>query len=557
MPSLSQLYRPRTFADVTGQTPITETLRKEVETQRLAHAFLFCGPRGVGKTTCARILAQAIQCAAPVAGEPCHACDTCQAFDAGKLLDVIELDAATHTGIDTVRESIIEHMRFAPTHGKAKVYILDEAHKLSDSAWNALLKTLEEPPAYVFFIFATTEWHKIPATIVSRCQRFEFRRIADDALLARLQEIAAKQQWTLHDEAARLIVSRSEGCVRDAETLLAQVAALSGEEITLDRAYLVIPRSRLPLLAKLLQAWAQRAHAQALQEAKTLFDEGVLDEQVFDDLIAAIRRLLLAHEIPNAAQVWARGTEEEKALTSCVGAFTPGELHDMALMLMERRRDAVMGMDPLFLLQLASTAVCASLLRHSHATYVATPAATAPVREVPVAPPSAPPITPSVPAPVQAPVAQEVAPLVEPRAVESTMPVVEESIAAAPAPQESSRATPGDTDMMVLTARSKWNAIIQAVDEKNHSLPFILKISQPYAYDGSTLTIRFQYPFHRDKVITDLKNRNIVQEAVSRVLGVAGIAVEGMVQEDVANGEQRQGDMAGAILKTFGGQVVE
>lgn len=548
MPSLSQLYRPRTFADVTGQTPITETLRKEVETQRLAHAFLFCGPRGVGKTTCARILAQAIQCAAPVAGEPCHACDTCQAFDAGKLLDVIELDAATHTGIDTVRESIIEHMRFAPTHGKAKVYILDEAHKLSDSAWNALLKTLEEPPAYVFFIFATTEWHKIPATIVSRCQRFEFRRIADEALLARLQEIATKQSWTLHEDAARLIVSRSEGCVRDAETLLAQVAALSGEDITLDRAYLVIPRSRLPLLAKLLQAWAQRAHAQALQEAKTLFDEGVLDEQVFDDLLSAVRRLLLAHEIPNAANVWAQGTEEEKALASCVGSFTPGELHDMALMLMERRRDAVMGMDPLFLLQLASTAVCASLLRHSSATPVLTPQAPIVAREVPVAPP-VPPVAVQASTPTVEPIVTE--PIAVSMAEEKVTPTP------APTPQEMPRVVTGDTDMMVLTVRSKWNAIIQAVDEKNHSLPFILKISQPYTYDGSTLTIRFQYPFHRDKVITDLKNRNIVQEAVSRVLGVAGITVEGMVQEDVASGEQRQGDMAGAILKTFGGQVVE
>ena len=204
MPSLSQLYRPQSFADVTGQAHISETLRKELATGRLGHAYLFSGPRGVGKTTTARIFAKALNCSDLHDGEPCTTCPSCIAFQSGSAVDVIELDAATHTGVDTVRESIIEHARFAPMLAKRKVYVLDEAHMLSTASWNALLKTLEEPPAHAFFILATTEVHKVPATIVSRCQRFEFRRIDDAPLSARLQEIAKSQVWQVDEEVIQL-----------------------------------------------------------------------------------------------------------------------------------------------------------------------------------------------------------------------------------------------------------------------------------------------------------------------------------------------------------------
>src|SRR5690349_18398249 len=173
--SLSRRYRPQTFADITDQQPIKETLRKEVETGKIAHAYLFSGPRGVGKTTTARIFAKALNCLKNKSGEPCNECAMCTDANEGRLIDLIEMDAASHTGVDNIREAIVEHVRFQPARAAHKVYILDEAHMLSTAAWNALLKTLEEPPSYAVFLLATTEKHKVPATIVSRCQQFDFK----------------------------------------------------------------------------------------------------------------------------------------------------------------------------------------------------------------------------------------------------------------------------------------------------------------------------------------------------------------------------------------------
>jgi DNA polymerase-3 subunit gamma/tau len=275
MPSLSQKYRPQTFADVTGQAHVTDTLAKEVATGKLGHAFLFCGPRGVGKTTTARIFAKALNCLNPKDGEPDNSCERCVAANEGRQIDLIEMDAATHTGVETVRESIIEHVRFAPMGGARKVYVLDEAHMLSSASWNALLKTLEEPPAYAFFILATTEWHKVPATIVSRCQRFEFKRVQDDVMRDRVEFIAKEEGWKIDEEVTKLVVSRADGCVRDAETLLGQLGGLGEKHLTLDVAQLVIPPGHLPAAAGLVEYWSRRDHVGAINEAQRLADEGL------------------------------------------------------------------------------------------------------------------------------------------------------------------------------------------------------------------------------------------------------------------------------------------
>ncbi|MBP7134701.1 DNA polymerase III subunit gamma/tau, partial [Patescibacteria group bacterium] len=357
MPSLSQEYRPQRFADVTGQEHISDTLRKEIATGKLGHAYLFSGPRGVGKTTSARIFAKALNCLVPEEGEPCTTCALCVAFQENRLVDVIELDAATHTGVDTVRESIIEHARFAPMMGKRKVYILDEAHMLSTASWNALLKTLEEPPAHAFFLLATTEVHKVPATIVSRCQRFEFRRIADAPLAARLSHIATEQKWQVDEDVIRLLVARAEGCARDAETLLGQLGALGETHLTLALASLIIPPSRIPLAAELMGAWSKRDHVTALQTGQRFFDQGVPLVPLMDDLLLVVKRLLFAIADPNTAETWKQGTEEDRCLLPLLSTFSPLELNEMALILMERRRDMKGGVDPLFALQLASTVI--------------------------------------------------------------------------------------------------------------------------------------------------------------------------------------------------------
>ena len=223
--ALPRKYRPQQFKEVVGQELITETLKNAIKTGRVAHAYIFAGPRGVGKTTTARLVAKALNCENPVGGEPCNQCPQCLEITKGVHPDVIEVDAASNRGIDQIRE-LRESVHYAPARGKKKVYIIDEFHMLTKEAFNALLKTLEEPPEHALFILATTEIDKIPATILSRCQKFIFRRVPEETLVKTLSQICQKEGVEFEEEALRLIAVYSEGCVRDAESLLEQAIAL-------------------------------------------------------------------------------------------------------------------------------------------------------------------------------------------------------------------------------------------------------------------------------------------------------------------------------------------
>lgn len=547
--SLSRKYRPQTFADITDQEPIKETLRKEVETGKIAHAYLFSGPRGVGKTTTARILAKALNCKNQKGGEPCNTCELCVEANEGKLLDFIEMDAASNTGVDNIREAIVEHVRFQPVRGAFKVYILDEAHMLSNTAWNALLKTLEEPPSYAVFILATTERHKVPATIISRCQQFDFKRIPDGPLAERVKELAKDEGVAIEDEVVTSIVRHSDGCVRDAETLLGQLVSLGEKKITTDVASLVIPMSRLPIAANLLHVCADRQLGPALQAVGTLEDEGIPLLPIFDDLLVAVRLLLLAGSDKNAATRLATGDEGEKALATVVGRYGDAELSEIALMLMERRRDAKQGIDARFALELAVTAIVLGVLPHGpNATMSSAHVVTAPLTEK----------KPEVRTREEPPkIAERVAPV--PQEQKSTVPpvsIVPPPAAIAPsvsiAPRE-----PSADDISISLVQRKWPGFVKTMSDSSPSLAFILKTCRPIETRGNTVTIRFQYPFHRDKILADIKNRRVAENAFAEALGVPVIHLEGVVGEDADNAEKRSVDMVSNILKAFGGQVVE
>src|SRR6478736_6292300 len=225
-------YRPQTFDTVVGQSHITTTLKNAIKHNQLAHAFLFCGPRGVGKTTCARILAKTINCEHQTKeGEACNKCNSCISFNEGTSLNIHELDAASNNSVDDIR-SLVEQVRFAPQAGKYKVYIVDEVHMLSSSAFNAFLKTLEEPPPYAIFILATTEKHKILPTILSRCQIFDFKRITNNDTVEHLQEICDKEQITAEKTALHIIAQKSEGCLRDALSILDKIVSFTDGHLT-------------------------------------------------------------------------------------------------------------------------------------------------------------------------------------------------------------------------------------------------------------------------------------------------------------------------------------
>lgn len=254
--ALYRKYRSKTFDDVCGQDHITSVLKYQAKSGRVSHAYLFCGSRGTGKTSCAKILAKAVNCEDPKDGEPCGVCEACRSIDRGSATDVVEMDAASETGVDYIR-SIKEEVQYPPALLKKRVYIIDEVHMLSESAFNALLKTLEEPPEHVVFILATTEFYKLPATVVSRCQRFDFRRLPTDIITARLRYIAENENIVLEDGAAELIARQAQGGMRDAISLL-DLCSGGGADVTEERAKEILGVSGYETVAKCAEAIAEK-----------------------------------------------------------------------------------------------------------------------------------------------------------------------------------------------------------------------------------------------------------------------------------------------------------
>ena len=321
--ALYRKYRPKTFDDVVGQEHITETLKKQVETGRLSHAYLFIGTRGTGKTTCAKILAKAVNCEHPVNGNPCNRCAACRGIDDGSILDVVELDAASNNGVDNVR-ALRDEAVFSPASVRKRVYIVDEVHMLSNSAFNALLKILEEPPEHLMFILATTELHKVPATILSRCQRHSFKRIPVDTITARLNFVAQQEHLNLQPDAAALLARMADGGMRDALTLLDQCCG--NECISTDAVISAIGLAGNLRTAQLLRSVAAGDTAGALEQFRALWQDGKDPSALLDELSILQRDLLMQAVAPRGGRELLSGAYDPVTLEELSGAFSSAQL---------------------------------------------------------------------------------------------------------------------------------------------------------------------------------------------------------------------------------------
>ncbi|MFA6553331.1 MAG: DNA polymerase III subunit gamma/tau [Patescibacteria group bacterium] len=469
-------YRPQHFSEVVGQRPIVITLQNEIEHKRIAHAYLFSGPRGVGKTTMARLMAKAVNCTDRKKSEPCGTCEACKEIAAGRALDLIEIDAASHTGVDNVRENIIENSRFTPQRFAYKVFIIDEVHMLSISAFNALLKTLEEPPDHVIFIMATTEIHRVPETIISRCQRFDFKRANIEDLLTRLRFIAKIEKVEVDEAVLHSVAQRGEGSVRDAEVLLGQLLSLGEKHVTMDVASLIIPRSNFGLILDFYRSLSVRDAAAGLLVINRLVDEGINIADFSKDIIEFFRKVLV-YKV-SASKEELKNLELSKDLMAEVEQLTmqitARRLVEIIEKLMAKSREARYSQIVQLPLELAVVELCTDQDDSPH---------DAPSK------PSDPPGQPAAKKPADP-----------------------------PKQQQTETAKKSAIKVSVDTIRSAWSELVTAVRTHNHSAGLSLKMGHPYRIDGDQLIVAFQHKLHADR-LKERSIRSIIEDAATVLFG--------------------------------------
>ena len=323
--ALYRKYRPQTFDDVIGQLAVTQTLKTQLVTDKMSHAYLFTGSRGTGKTSCAKILAKAVNCLHPENGNPCNRCSACRSIDEGSCMDVLEIDAASNNGVDNVRD-LRDDAIYTPSQVKKRVYIIDEVHMLSISAFNALLKIIEEPPEHLLFILATTELHKVPATILSRCQRFSFRRISQEDIAARLQYVAYQENIDMDESAARVLARLADGGMRDGLSLLDQVASATTGELTSDRVYACLGIAGEQRCAEMISYIADKNTRKALELFNRLYTEGKDLAAMLDELASMTRDLLIMKTAPGTGITMLSGVAQDHEVSALTDRFSSGEL---------------------------------------------------------------------------------------------------------------------------------------------------------------------------------------------------------------------------------------
>lgn len=544
MPTLYRKYRPQTFAEVAGQEPIKITLSYEITSGKIAHAYLFCGPRAIGKTTMARLLAKSINCEKrkKTENDPCNTCQSCLEITQGNSLDVAEIDAASHTGVDNVRDVIIASARVAPTRSYYKIFIIDEAHMLSVAAFNALLKTLEEPPAQVVFILCTTEAHKLPTTIISRCQRFDFRKIGYSEIVKKLSRIATAEDIKIEPAVIEAIARHANGHMRDAESLLGQVIALGGttesvkgKKITLEEAELIIPRNLLKEAIDCLEMLIPKDAAGAVAYINTLAEDGADLKILALEIVEVTRQAVLQKINPALASSTGLefGESLENRLLELSGRFEVTELS----FLIERFTSAAKEIKDAPIVQLplelAMIDFCFGTAVSDRAQTISRPLTNLTV-------------TPTKNSPV--------------------------------AEKKSKKITPNSATPIFTKAalETLWQELLIRIKQHNHSLAFVLKSCAPLGVEEGNVQLAFKYKIHYDRM-NDPAIRDLVEGLLQEISGQA-VGISTLLDPDlilVDNSKSETGEIEAStlteaateaaginsatidnLLKAFGGKIV-
>jgi DNA polymerase-3 subunit gamma/tau len=490
-------WRPQTLAEVVGQEQVTQTLSNALKTGRVSHAYLFYGPRGTGKTSTGRILAKAVNCTSRGKSKPCNRCQICQSITEGRALDVIEIDAASNTGVDDIR-SLREKVNYSPNEAQYKVYIVDEVHILSTSASNALLKTLEEPPPYVIFILATTEIHKVPATILSRCQRFDFRRISQTDVVSKLEQICSSEGIKIEPEGLRLIARSATGSLRDAENLLEQLTTYYGNEIELRQIQEILGITGDQRAKELLRHIVNNDTAAGLSTINSVNSDGLDLRQFNRELVEYLRELLL---VKSGSEEAVDLTTEDIAELKKLAAKTSLAQIARAIKLFGQLE---LGFDNYSTLPLELALVdCAQPTVEKEEEVKLAPA-------VEPKPPQPQMVKPPEPKP------KAVKPAVEAEAA----PAKPQAVKPEPAPEP--QAAPAPTNNEIERLRQSWRQVIEEAPDEVKRTPAIAILRsagvKPVAIEGDTVTLAFRYPIHKEKM-ESLENQQVAQKIIANFLG--------------------------------------
>jgi len=552
---LYRKYRPSSFGQVVGQEHIIKTLKNSIKKGKVAHAYLFSGPRGTGKTTVARILAKTINCKNPKEDEPCNECNVCAEMNQNKFLDLVEIDAATHTQVDKMRD-IIEKINFSPSSGKYKVYIIDEVHMLSKGAFNALLKTLEEPPKHVVFILATTEIHKIPATVISRCQRFDFRRLKVSEITKRLGEIAKKEKAEVEKTVLEFIAINSNGALRDSESLLGQILSMeSGKSVTLKEVQEILAITDLPAVVKMARLMLDKKYGEAIEHISKITDDGYDLEQFAKSVIEYSRKLMLIKISPEMRESFlSEMTEEQVAeLENISKKASLSKLLRIIRAFIQSKAEIKSSIMPQLPLELAITEIniadeepmAGSLTNKAAEDY------NSKIKE-----------------PIKK-IADKVS-----ESVKQSHNFIKKSIGLEEKEgvKENKREEISKNSIEIAKSsgiialdvvRDEWCDILEEIKPRNHSLTAFLKTCQPVGVEGNQIIISCKYSFHKDK-LQKAENRLIIEETMENLLK-AKVAVKFISQSEAEKlgykireieYKEAKNDLVNSALEIFGGEIV-